>query len=710
MEKLHNIKQKWVKGQEILLNPNTHPQLLHHLILNQSLFHHYINPKRLKNLGKPKRATEISQSSGPTTLVTDETIYKEMGDIMERVATTAASLDTEQDSGSGTRCQDTILGDAEAQIRFEAASKQSNDVPLSKVNILRSGEDSMKLKELMEFFNAGVSLLMLPSINLLLPVLVHTDRCIEQFWATAKAKTVNGERQIQALVDKKKVIITEMSVRSDLKFEDAEGTDCLPTATIFEELTRMRYENLTQKLTFYKAYFSFQWKFLIHTILQCLIAKTTAWNEFSSTMASAIICLATNQKFNFSKYIFDNMVKNLEGGVKFLMYPRFVQVFLDKQVGGMSKHKWIYVTTSDTKKVFANMKRPRKGFSDKVTPLFQSMMIQASEDMGEDSVAPTNSHPIPIITQPSSSRPQKKQLRRKQRKDSGPTEPITNEATNEEHILTPSYDPSQSGKDLMQLNELMDLCTKLSNRVLALENTNTSQATKIVKLKERIRKLEKKRMSQNYQPKRLYKGRKIADLDANAEVTLIDETQGRNDEDLMFDTGIFDGEEVFKEPMVNAAPTTSSIPVSVVDPVTTAGEVVTTASDGIPEELTLAQTLIEIKSAKPKAVTTTATTVTPANTRTRAKGIVFHDQEEQAYASTPIVSPAQPSSKDKGKGKMVEPEPEKKIGRKTQIQLDEELALRMHAEEQAELKRMERERVTQEEASRAAVIEEFDSI
>ncbi|GKC92000.1 hypothetical protein Tco_1157442, partial [Tanacetum coccineum] len=124
--------------------------------------------------------------------------------------------------------------------------------------------------------------------------------------ATAKAKTVNGEVQIQALVDGKKVIITETSVRRALQLKDAEGTECLPNATIFAELERMS-------------------------------AKTTAWNEFSSTMAFAIICLATNQKFNFSKYIFDNMVKNLEAGVKFLMYPRFVQVFLDKQVEGMTK-------------------------------------------------------------------------------------------------------------------------------------------------------------------------------------------------------------------------------------------------------------------------------------------------------------------------------------------------------------------------------------
>ncbi|GKB43155.1 hypothetical protein Tco_0888097, partial [Tanacetum coccineum] len=79
---------------------------------------------------------------------------------------------------------------------------------------------------------------------------------------------------------------TESIVRRDLQLEDAESIDCLPNSTIFEELTRMGYEKISQKLTFYKAFFSPQWKFLIHTILQCLSSKTTAWNEFSSTMAS----------------------------------------------------------------------------------------------------------------------------------------------------------------------------------------------------------------------------------------------------------------------------------------------------------------------------------------------------------------------------------------------------------------------------------------
>ncbi|GKD94993.1 hypothetical protein Tco_1374830 [Tanacetum coccineum] len=120
--------------------------------------------------------------------------------------------------------------------------------------------------------------------------IIYTS-CIEQFWATVKAKTVNGEVQLQALVDGKKIIITESIIRRDLQLEDAEDVDCLPNATIFEQLTLMS-------------------------------AKTTAWNEFSSTMTSTIICLATNQKFNFSKYIFASMVKNLDNvSGKFLMYP-----------------------------------------------------------------------------------------------------------------------------------------------------------------------------------------------------------------------------------------------------------------------------------------------------------------------------------------------------------------------------------------------------
>ncbi|GJW42396.1 hypothetical protein Tco_0071195 [Tanacetum coccineum] len=142
------------------------------------------------------------------------------------------------DSDSSPMCQYTMLGwglgDVNAQTRFETTSKQSNDPPLSRGYILGSGEDSLKLLELMELCTIiRYALTVNPTI--------YTS-CIEQFWATSKVKTFNGVRQIQALIDKKKLIITESSIRSDLHLEDAEGTDCLPTATIFEELARMGKE------------------------------------------------------------------------------------------------------------------------------------------------------------------------------------------------------------------------------------------------------------------------------------------------------------------------------------------------------------------------------------------------------------------------------------------------------------------------------------
>ncbi|GKD03424.1 hypothetical protein Tco_1178398 [Tanacetum coccineum] len=538
--------------------------------------------------------------------------------------------------------------------------------------------------------NAGVLKLMLLSLKL--NAVKLKLMLLGLFWTSAKVKTVNGERQIQALVDKKNVIISETSIRSDLKLDDAKGTYCLPTATIFAKLERMGYENLTQKLTFYKAYFLSQWKFLIHTILQCLSAKTTSWNEFSSTMAFAIICLATNQKFNISKYIFDNMVKNLDGRVKFLMYPRFVQVFLDKQVEGMSKHKGVYVTPSHTKKVFSNMKRPCKGFSRRVTPLFSTMMVQAIEDM----------------------------------------EPTTEETTPKEHVSTPSYNPPLSDEDRMQLAELISLCTNLQEKVLDLEKAKTAQAKEIASLKKRVKQLEKRRKSRTSGLRRLRKvgsssrvessndaslgaqedaskqGRKIEDLDADAKVTLVDETQEMNDDNLMFDTGVLEEqgiefEKVVEDPVVSVATTTKSIPVNAAEVVTT-----TSASVEIPDELTLAQTLIEIKTAKPKPLTTAATTVT--SVRPRAKGIIFHDQEEQVPTSTKTFSSSQSQLlqvKDKGKGKMEEPEvPLKK---KDQVSLDEEMARNLEAQLHAEL--IEEERLTRqkEEEDNIALIESWDN-
>nr|GEZ65079.1 hypothetical protein [Tanacetum cinerariifolium] len=93
--------------------------------------------------------------------------------------------------------------------------------------------------------------------------------------------------RLQALVDRKKIVILEDVIHEILKLDDAEGVVCLPNEEIFAGLAQMGYEKPSTKLTFYKAFFSSQWKFLIHTLLQSLSAKRTSWNEFSTAMASA---------------------------------------------------------------------------------------------------------------------------------------------------------------------------------------------------------------------------------------------------------------------------------------------------------------------------------------------------------------------------------------------------------------------------------------
>nr|GEU54405.1 hypothetical protein [Tanacetum cinerariifolium] len=150
-----------------------------------------------------------------------------------------------------------------------------------------------------------------------------------------------------------------------------------------KELARMGYEKPSTKLTFYKAFFSSQWKFLIHTILQCMSAKRTSWNEFSSLMASVVICLSSGKKFNFSKYIFDSLVRNVDSLSKFYMYPRFLQLMIRKQVGDLSTHTTKYTSPALTQKVFTNMRRVGKGFSEVETPLFEGMLVAREVEEGD---------------------------------------------------------------------------------------------------------------------------------------------------------------------------------------------------------------------------------------------------------------------------------------------------------------------------------------
>nr|GFB26224.1 synaptobrevin, longin-like domain protein [Tanacetum cinerariifolium] len=135
---------------------------------------------------------------------------------------------------------------------------------------------------------------------------------IRQFWSTARIETTKEGTKILATVDGIFRTVTESSLMRNLKLQDEEGINSLPDTKLFENLSLMGYNiSQNQKFTFQKGQFSHQWKYLIHTIMQCLSPKSTGFNEFSDNIATALVCLATNKTYNFSKMIFDGLVKNI---------------------------------------------------------------------------------------------------------------------------------------------------------------------------------------------------------------------------------------------------------------------------------------------------------------------------------------------------------------------------------------------------------------
>ncbi|GJZ48916.1 hypothetical protein Tco_0603106, partial [Tanacetum coccineum] len=271
----------------------------------------------------------------------------------------------------------------------------------------------------------------------------------------------------------------------------------------------------------YKLYFSPQWKFLIHIILQCLSAKTTTWNKFSSTVTSAITYLATNQKFNFSKYILEGMLRNLDAkAIKFLMYPRFIQLFVN-QVEGLPSHHRKCTVPCHIKKYFANMKRVNKDFSSNDTPLFPTMVVQTQTPPPTITLTPiitttpttttstptiSTSTPTPHQPTPSvqPSQPQKQRVRKPTRRDTKVTQPSGPEMAADNDVLIESNDPP-SGKDKLKLNELMILCTTLQTKVLELKKTKSSQQIRIENLKRKVKRLERRKKPRTHKLKRLYK-------------------------------------------------------------------------------------------------------------------------------------------------------------------------------------------------------------
>nr|GEY55826.1 hypothetical protein [Tanacetum cinerariifolium] len=539
------------------------------------------------------------------------------------------------------------------------------------------------------------------------------------FWNTVAVKQSKDITRLQALVDRKKVVVTEVAIRDALRLDDAEGVDCLPNEEIFTELARMGYEKSSTKLTYYKAFFSSQWKFLIHTILQSMSAKCTSWNEFSSTMASVVICLSTGRKFNFSKYIFESLVRNVDISSKFNMYPRFIHLIIQNQLGDLSTYTTKYISSALTQKVFANMRRVGKGCFGVETPLFKGMLVaREPEEQGdvEEQGTDDNAAEEPDTAD---SEDDSKDITRLQalvdRKKVVVTEVAIRDALrlddaegvdclpNEEILLNwlawsmsakcTSWNEFSSTMASVVIclsteeqgtddnaaeepdtadsedDEALNGCASLARRVEHLEHDKVGTSQRVDTSGDTI--IED--ISNQ--------GRMIDELDRDEGVVLMSEKEEKKVEEVKDITGDAQAKgrqaKIYQIDMDHAAKVLSMQDdepelQEAVEVVTTA-KLITEVVAAVSEAVSAARPNIAVVVVPAATITVALVKVAAASTR-RRRGVVIRDTKEESTAKIPNET----KSKDKGKGIMVEePKPMKK---KRQVEMDEAYARKLHEE------------------------------
>nr|GEU49162.1 retrovirus-related Pol polyprotein from transposon TNT 1-94 [Tanacetum cinerariifolium] len=236
------------------------------------------------------------------------------------------------------------------------------------------------------------------------------------------------------------------------------------------------------------------WEVQIHAKVDgkdIIITESSVRRDLQLVDEDGIDCLLNSTIFEQL-----TLMGNLDSFGKFLMYPRFVQTFLDIQLDELPTHKKIYVSPSHTKKFFDNMKRIGKGFSGRVTPLFPTMVVQNQAEMGKDEVVYNELDDRLVRAATTASRLEAEL-------DSGNIDKTQSKATPNE----PSFPATSSGGGPRCQEAMRD--TPTQTRVLDLENelkmTKTAHKTDVDGLKERVKKLEKKHKSRTHKLKRLYK-------------------------------------------------------------------------------------------------------------------------------------------------------------------------------------------------------------
>ncbi|GKB77781.1 hypothetical protein Tco_0944676 [Tanacetum coccineum] len=210
---------------------------------------------------------------------------------------------------------------------------------------------------------------------------------ISQLSWTLSIKTIDG----------REVVVTESLIRTQLHFEDANGIVAMPNSDILEGMRVIGYPT-DRALTFLKHHLSPQWRFLVHTLLHCLSPKSGSWNQFPSSIATALICLSTGREYNFSRFILEGMIANVKATKnKFLMYPRFLQMLVAIETADRTPRP----TFGFTRKLFSNMKYKWAGEEIPLTP--PMLAIAAAGDAADEENAaahaaagsPAEAHPVP---------------------------------------------------------------------------------------------------------------------------------------------------------------------------------------------------------------------------------------------------------------------------------------------------------------------------
>ncbi|GJR50460.1 putative ribonuclease H-like domain-containing protein [Tanacetum coccineum] len=210
------------------------------------------------------------------------------------------------------------------------------------------------------------------------------DSWVTTFWATAIVRpNAAGSHDLVATIDGREVVVTESLIRTQLQFDNANGIFDMPINDILEGMRVIGYPT-DRTLTFLKIHLSPQWRFLVHTIMHCLSPKSGGWNQFPSSIATALICLSTGRVYNFARFILEGMIGNLKAKKqKNLMYPRFLQMIVALETADRTPRP----TFAFTRKMFANMKFKWEGQPIPLTPPMLAIAAAGDDAAGSDDAA-----------------------------------------------------------------------------------------------------------------------------------------------------------------------------------------------------------------------------------------------------------------------------------------------------------------------------------